>query len=44
VDGIVARDFPVVQGSVLYLSISFVFINIFIDILYTYIDPRIRYT
>lgn len=43
VDGITSRDFPIVQGSVLYLSVSFVFVNLLVDILYTYIDPRIRY-
>lgn len=43
VDGIAARDFPIVQGAVLYLSVSFVFVNLLVDILYTYIDPRIRY-
>ncbi len=43
VDGITARDFPIVQGSVLYLSVSFVFVNLLVDVLYTYIDPRIRY-
>src|SRR5262249_26510359 len=43
VDGIAARDFPIVQGSVLYLSVSFVFVNLLVDVLYTYIDPRIRY-
>lgn len=43
VDGIAARDFPIVQGAVLYLSVSFVFVNLLVDVLYTYLDPRIRY-
>ena len=43
VDGIFARDFPVVQTCVLIASSFYIFINLFVDILYAYIDPRIRY-
>jgi peptide/nickel transport system permease protein len=43
VHGIYQRDYPVVQGGVLALAISFVFLNLFVDILYGYIDPRIKY-
>jgi ABC-type dipeptide/oligopeptide/nickel transport system permease component len=43
VTGIVNRDFPVVQGIILFSATVFVGINLFIDILYTFIDPRIRY-
>lgn len=40
---ILARDYPVVQGTVLIIALSFVFVNLATDILYTYIDPRIHY-
>ncbi|MCR3921287.1 MAG: ABC transporter permease [Firmicutes bacterium] len=43
VDSIVARDYPVVQGAVLLIATSFVFINLIVDILYGYLDSRIRY-
>ncbi len=37
------RDFMVVQGSVLFIAFIFVLVNLLIDILYAYIDPRISY-
>ncbi len=37
------RDFPVVQGGVMFLALTFVFLNLIVDILYGIIDPRIRY-
>jgi ABC-type dipeptide/oligopeptide/nickel transport system permease component len=43
VDGIMNRDFPIVQGVVLFTSVVFVTINTVTDILYTVLDPRIRY-
>lgn len=43
VDAILTRDYPVVQGTVLVLSVSFVGINLAVDILYAYLDPRIRF-
>ena len=43
VDAIFARDYPIVQMCVLISSSLFVFTNLFVDILYAYIDPRIRY-
>jgi len=43
VDSIFARDYPVVQGVVLFFSLSFVLVNLFVDILYAYLDPRIVY-
>lgn len=42
VDSIKARDFPVVQGAVLFIAITFSFVNLLVDILYAYVDPRIR--
>lgn len=41
-DGISARDYSLVQGVTLVTAIAFVFINLFIDLLYGYLDPRIR--
>lgn len=43
VDAILTRDFPVVQTCVLIASSLYIFANLFVDILYAYIDPRIRY-
>jgi peptide/nickel transport system permease protein len=37
------RDYPVIQGVVLYVSALILVINLVVDILYAYIDPRIRY-
>ncbi len=37
------RDYPVVQGGVLFVAVAFVLINLLVDLLYVYIDPRIRY-
>ncbi|GAW31883.1 ABC transporter permease [Carboxydocella sp. JDF658] len=41
---IMARDFPVVQSSIVFIAMLFVLINLLVDLLYTYIDPRIRYS
>jgi peptide/nickel transport system permease protein len=43
IQGILNRDYPVVQGAVLVVSAIFVFSNLLVDVLYTVIDPRIRY-
>jgi peptide/nickel transport system permease protein len=43
VQGILARDFPLVQGCVLVVALSFVLINLAVDLLYAWFDPRIRY-
>ena len=37
------RDYPVVQGIVLWIALAFVFINVLVDVLYAVLDPRIRY-
>ncbi|POQ98507.1 peptide ABC transporter [Alkalispirochaeta sphaeroplastigenens] len=42
VDAIRQRDYPVVQGGVLLLALTFSIVNLFVDILYAYIDPRIK--
>ncbi|MBQ4436107.1 MAG: ABC transporter permease, partial [Clostridia bacterium] len=41
--GINQRDYPVVQGCVLFIAVLYVVVNLLVDILYTYIDPRITY-
>ena len=38
-----ARDYPLVQASVLLISVVYVFLNLAVDIIYVYLDPRIRY-
>lgn len=43
VDAIAARDFPVVQGTVLLVAAIFVIVNLIVDIVYAKIDPRITY-
>lgn len=42
VDGITARDYPLVQGFTIVIAVSFVMINLLVDIIYGYLDPRIR--
>ncbi len=42
IDAIFSRDFFVVQGVVLFLSVGYVLSNLVVDILYSYLDPRIR--
>ncbi len=41
--GILNRDYPVVQGAILVVSVIFVVSNLLVDVLYAVIDPRIRY-
>lgn len=43
VESILARDYPVVQGAVLVIALSFIMINLIVDMLYGLVDPRIRY-
>ena len=42
VDGIKSRDYPIVQGGVLYIALMFALINLLVDLLYAWVDPRIR--
>lgn len=42
VDAIRANDIPMVQGGLLFLAFTFAVINLLVDILYSYVDPRIR--
>jgi len=43
VNAILTRDFPLVQGGVLLVATTYVLINLGTDLLYAYVDPRIRY-
>ncbi len=43
VTAILSRDFPTVQGGVLFVAALFVLVNLTVDLAYTYLDPRIRY-
>ena len=43
IDAILAKDFPVIQGVVLFAAIIYVSVNLLVDLLYSVIDPRIRY-
>jgi peptide/nickel transport system permease protein len=42
VDAVLSKDLPLVEGAVLVLAGSFVFINLLVDLLYGYLDPRVR--
>lgn len=43
VDAILSRDLPVLQGSIFFFAIIFILVNLIVDILYTWADPRISY-
>lgn len=42
-DAIMNRDFPLLQGCILLIALSFVFVNLVVDVAYAYFDPRIHY-
>lgn len=42
-EGILTRDYPVVQGGVVFVSVTFVLVNLLVDLSYAYFDPRIQY-
>lgn len=44
VDAIFARDYPIVQGAVLTMALLFVLINLATDVIYTFLDPRIKFS
>lgn len=44
VNGILARDFPLVQGSILLVATSYVLVNLVVDVLYALLDPKIAYS
>ena len=43
VDAVLARDFPTIQGVILFFSFAYVLLNLLIDLSYVFLDPRIRY-
>ncbi len=43
VDSLEKYDFPVIMGAVLFISVILVIINIFVDIIYGFLDPRVRF-
>ncbi len=43
IDSIYRRDYPVIQGVILFIAAIYVLVNLFVDLLYTFLDPRIRY-
>lgn len=44
VPAIMRRDYPLVQGCILFVAVVYIFVNFIIDMLYAYIDPRVRYS
>jgi peptide/nickel transport system permease protein len=43
VNAIIARNIPVIQTAVLVFALIFVFVNLLVDLLYAWVDPRIHY-
>jgi peptide/nickel transport system permease protein len=43
VDAILRRDYPIIQGVLLLFSFSYVVVNFIVDVVYVFVDPRIRY-
>jgi len=43
VDAVLARDYPIIQGTVLLITSTFVLLNVLVDMVYAVLDPRIRY-
>lgn len=43
INAVTMRDFPVIRGVVLFMAMTFVVVNILVDISYSFLDPRIRY-
>ena len=43
VDSILRRDYPIIQGMMLFFSGIYVFINLLVDISYSFLDPKIKY-
>lgn len=44
IPAIMRRDYPLVQGCILFIAVVYIFVNLFVDIIYAYIDPRIKYS
>jgi peptide/nickel transport system permease protein len=43
VDAILRRDYPVIEGVTLVVSLSYVLVNLLVDVSYAFVDPRLRY-
>ncbi len=43
VQSIARRDFPVIQGAIMTIAAIYVLANLLVDVLYVYVDPRVRY-
>lgn len=43
VDSILARDYPVIQGTILIFGLLYIMVNLAVDLIYALVDPRIRY-
>jgi peptide/nickel transport system permease protein len=42
-DAVLKRDYPIIQGLILLFSFVYIMVNLIVDLLYTILDPRIRY-
>jgi peptide/nickel transport system permease protein len=42
VQSIARRDYPVIQGAIIAIALTYVLVNLIVDVLYVYIDPRVR--
>jgi len=43
VDSILARGYPVIQGAILICGLLYILVNLIVDVIYAWVDPRIRY-
>jgi peptide/nickel transport system permease protein len=43
-EAIASRDYPIIQGGVLFVAFIFVIVNLLVDVSYAFIDPRIQYS
>jgi peptide/nickel transport system permease protein len=43
IGAILSRDFPVIQGGLLFLAVIYLGVNLLVDVLYAVVDPRVRY-
>jgi len=44
IPAIMRRDYPLVQGCILFIAVIYIFVNLIVDIIYAYMDPRIKYS
>ena len=42
-EGVQERDYPLVQGTILFIALLFMLTNLLTDLLYAYMDPRVKY-